>query len=165
MLMKNKYFCLIVSLLFYTFSFAQVEGEEKVFQINNEPDSFALGTVTVVKKDNRITILEKKLAKHNATVIYKNTRTAKGFRLMLLNTNDRNLALSIRAKLLQNFPEQNVYMIFQSPYIKLKFGNFLDKAEAQRYRKQITSLNLVTGNIYILPEMIEVRTEKIEPSE
>ncbi len=159
--MNLKNFILISFLLFSSAAFAQTETEEKVFQIN-EPDSFAVGNVVVIQKDSRITALEKKLAEYNASVIYKSTRSAKGFRLMLLNTSDRNAALALRTKLLQYFPEQNVYMSFQSPYIKLKFGNFLDKAEAQKYQKQITSLGLVTGNIYVLPETIEVRPEKTE---
>ena len=161
--MNLKNFLLISFLLIGSAAFAQVETEEKVFQIN-EPDSFAVGTVVVIQKDSRITTLEKKLAEYNAGIIYKNTRTAKGYRLMLLNTSDRNAAISLRSKLLQSFPEQSVYMTFQSPYIKLKFGNFLDKNEAQRYQKQITAMGLVTGNIYVLPETIEVRPEKIESS-
>ncbi len=142
-------------------AFAQVETEEKVFQIN-EPDSFAVGNVVLVEKDNRITILEKKLAEYNAAVVYKNTRTAKGYRLMLLSTSDRNTAITLRSRLLQSFPDQNVYMSFQSPFIKLKFGNFLDKAEALKYQKQILAMGLVNGNIYVLPETIEVRPEKQE---
>ena len=159
--MNLKNFLLISFLLIGSASFAQVETEEKVFQIN-EPDSFAVGTVVVIQKDSRITALEKKLAEYNASVIYKSTRTARGYRLMLLNTSDRNAALALRSKLLQSFPEQNVYISFQSPYIKLKFGNFLDKAEATKYQKQIMSMGLVTGNIYVLPETIEVRPEKTD---
>ena len=159
--MNLKNFLLIVFLLIGSASFSQIETEEKVFQIN-EPDSFAVGSVTVIKKDDRIAILEKKLAEYNAAVIYKGTRTARGYRLMLLSTNDRNAALALRSKLLQNFPEQNVYMSFQSPFIKLKFGNFLDKKEAQKYQSQITAMGLVSGNIYVLPETIEVRPENVE---
>lgn len=159
--MNLKNFLLFSFLLIGGSAFAQVEETaEKVFQIN-EPDSFAVGNIAV-EKDNRITQLEKKLAEYNASIIYKNTRTAKGYRLMLLNTSDRSTALALRSKLLQSFPEQNVYMSFQSPYIKLKFGNFLDKAEAVKYQKQITAMGLVSGNIYVLPETIEVRPEKID---
>ena len=52
-------------------------------------------------------------------------------------------------------------MIFQSPFIKLKFGNFLVKKEADDYRKQINALKIVPGNIYIVPETVEVKAEKI----
>lgn len=144
---------------------AQTDGEEgRVFQVT-PPDSFAQGNVIVVHKDHRIQILGRKMAEYNAAIIHNNSRTAKGFRLMLLSTNDRDLAMNIRAKLLQTFPEQIVYMSYQSPFIKLKFGNFLEKAEAEKYRAQINNLNMVPGNIYILPETIEVQPEKIDLSE
>lgn len=159
--MNLKNFLPALFLIIGSQAIAQVETEEKVFQIN-EPDSFAVGNVVLVEKDSRITILEKKLAEYNAAVVYKNTRTAKGYRLMLLSTSDRNMAITLRSKLLQSFPDQNVYMSFQSPFIKLKFGNFLDKAEAVKYQKQILAMGLVNGNIYVLPETIEVRPEKQE---
>ncbi len=159
--MNLKNFLPALFLIIGSQAIAQVETEEKVFQIN-EPDSFAVGNVVLVEKDSRITVLEKKLAEYNAAVVYKNTRTAKGYRLMLLSTSDRNMAITLRSKLLQSFPDQNVYMSFQSPFIKLKFGNFLDKAEAVKYQKQILAMGLVNGNIYVLPETIEVRPEKQE---
>lgn len=159
--MNLKNFLPALFLIIGSQAIAQVETEEKVFQIN-EPDSFAVGNVVLVEKDSRITVLEKKLAEYNAAVVYKNTRTAKGYRLMLLSTSDRNMAITLRSKLLQSFPDQNVYMSFQSPFIKLKFGNFLDKAEALKYQKQILAMGLVNGNIYVLPETIEVRPEKQE---
>ena len=80
---------------------------------------------------------------------------------MLLSTNDRAQALQVRSQLLQLFPDQSIYMIFQSPFIKLKFGNFLDKNEAEDYRKQVTALKIVPGNIYVVPEMVEVKADKI----
>ena len=63
--------------------------------------------------------------------------------------------MQVRAALLQQFPEHKLYMTFLSPYIKIKLGNFLDKKEAEKLRKQILDLKIVTGNIYILPEKVE----------
>lgn len=114
----------------------------------------------VVTKDPRIEILGKKMAEYNESLKSK-LHSTKGYRLMLLSTSDRAQALQVRSQLLQLFPEQSIYMVFQSPFIKLKFGNFLDKSEADDYRKQINSLKLVPGNIYIVPEMVDVKAEKI----
>ncbi len=116
--------------------------------------------VVMINKDPRIDILGRKMAEYNESLATK-LRTARGYRLMLLSTNDRNQALQVRTQLMQYFPDQTTYMIFQSPFIKLKFGNFLDKSEAEDYRKQITSLGIVKSNIYILPETIEVKAEKL----
>ena len=51
-------------------------------------------------------------------------------------------------------------MSFQPPYIKLKFGDFLDKDEADKYKTEITDEKIVTTNIYILPELVEVKPDK-----
>jgi hypothetical protein len=66
----------------------------------------------------------------------------------------------VRAELLKDYPEQKVYMIFQQPYIKLKFGNFLEKEEAEKYKDEIIKTKLLSNNIYLLSEMIEVKPDK-----
>ena len=118
-------------------------------------DTTSFGKV-IVFKDSRLDLLAKKEADFNIL----GAKSANGYRLMLLNTNDRDKAMNLRAKLLQHFPEQKVYMSFQPPYIKLKFGNFLEKAEADQYKKEITQYKLVTTNIYLVPEIIELKTDK-----
>lgn len=146
------------SLLLAVFSFINLHAQK----IN---DTTISGTVVVIK-DPRIDILGKKMADYNSslsTVTYTNGLiSAKGYRLMVVSTNDRPYAMKIRAQLYQMFPDQKQYMSFQMPNIKIKFGNFLDKADAERVRKQILGTKLVTTNIYILPETIEVKPPKEE---
>lgn len=122
-----------------------------------------MGKVTIFK-DSRLDILAKKEAEFNEAIAM-GPKSARGYRLMVLSTNDRALAMNLRAKLLQRFPEQKVYMSFQPPYIKLKFGNFLEKAEADQYKKEITSNKLVTTNIYLVPEIIEIKPDKNKEKE
>lgn len=111
-------------------------------------------------KDQRLEILGKKMAEYNEAMAESAARTAKGYRLMVLSTNDRNEAMNLRTRLLQLYPDQKVYMIFQSPYIKLKFGNFLEKKDAEKVKKHLNENKIVTGNIYVLSEKIEVKPEK-----
>lgn len=125
-------------------------------------DSAVLGTV-IITKDSRIDVFGQKMADYNQ-YIAKMIKASKGYRLMLLNTNNRAEAMLVRSKLLQQFPDQKVYMTYQTPYIKLKFGNFSDKDEADRFRKQILSQRIVNGNIYILAETIEVKPDKLNAS-
>lgn len=113
-----------------------------------------------VTKDPRIDLLGKEMAKYNEGLAEK-MRSTKGYRLMVMNSSKRNEVMKVRQQLLQMFPEQSVYIVFQSPYMKLKFGNFLDKKEAEDYRKIIATAQLVNGNIYIIPEMIEIRADKL----
>jgi len=114
----------------------------------------SLGVVTI-KQDNRIEILGQKMAEYNLNLATK-PRMSKGFRLMLLSTSNRDLAMSVRTKLLQQFPNESIYMSFQSPYIKIKFGNFEERGDADRMRKLLLAQKLVPGNIYIVSENIEV---------
>ncbi|MBK7735721.1 MAG: SPOR domain-containing protein [Chitinophagaceae bacterium] len=115
----------------------------------------SLGVVTI-KQDNRIEILGQKMAEYNLNLATK-PRMSKGFRLMLLSTSNRDLAMSVRTKLLQQFPNESIYMSFQSPYIKIKFGNFEERGDADRMRKLLLAQKLVPGNIYIVAENIEVK--------
>jgi hypothetical protein len=82
-----------------------------------------------------------------------------GYRLMVLNTNDRDYAMKIRSTLLKQFPDQKIYMIFLSPYIKIKFGNFIDKDEAEKMKKTLKDLKIITGNIYLLNEKVELKPQ------
>ena len=84
---------------------------------------------------------------------------------MVLSTNDRNLAMQLRSRLLQQYPEHKVYMIYQNPFIKLKMGNFVEKTEAESFRKYLLGQKLLPGNIYLLPENIELKPEPEEELE
>ncbi len=153
--MKNI-FTILIPVLFSVQGFAQITSPQ---------DSVSEGEVTVYK-DSRLDILAKKEAAYNEANGYSlGPRSAKGFRLMLLSTNDRTAAMKLRALLLQRFPEQKVYMSFQPPYIKLRFGNFLEKADAEKYKKELTRTKLVTNNIYLLNETIEVKPDKDKEKE
>lgn len=118
----------------------------------------------IIKKDRRIDILGEKMYAYNAGLA-KDIRSAMGYRLMVLSSNDRNLAMKLRSSLLQRYPEHKVYMVYQNPFIKLKMGNFVEKAEAENFRKQLVRQGVVPGNIYLLSEMVEVKpapNEEIE---
>ena len=123
---------------------------------NSVADSLLTGKITV-NKDPRVDMLGKKLAEFNVM----GTRSAKGYRLLIMSSNDREKVMSVRAKLLQQFPDQKVYMTFQAPYIKLKFGNFVEKPEAEKFRDQITKARIVTTNVYVVPEVVEVKPDKL----
>ena len=121
-------------------------------------DSAVTGKVMVIK-DTRLDVLQEKEAAFNEALA-TSVKSSKGYRLMVLSTNDRSLAMKVRAQLLQRYTDQKVYMSFQPPYIKLKFGNFLTKEDADAFRKQLIMTKLITNNIYLVPETIEVKPDK-----
>ena len=110
----------------------------------------------IIHKDARIDLLGKKMAEYNEGLALK-VQMVNGYRLMLMNTTDREAAMKLRTTLLQQYPEHKLYMSFLAPYIKLKMGNFIDKAEAEKMRNELQSLKIVTGNIYLVNEKIELK--------
>ncbi len=135
-------------------SFILILSSFSVVAQNN--DTSALLVPVVVHKDQRIDLLEKKQLEMNSHFIKVLSRTAMGFRLQVMSTNDRSLAMKTRTDLLQKFPEQKNYMIYQAPYVKLRFGNFRTKDEAEIYRRQISKM-LNGASIYLIEERIEVQ--------
>ena len=127
-------------------------------------DSLAPSRNITVFMDSRLDLLVKKEAEINEAIASA-PKVAKGFRLMVLSTTDRTQAMKLRAKLLQLFPEQKIYMSFQPPHIKVKLGNFLERTEAEQYKKEIILNKLVTTDIYLLPEIIEIKTDKNKDKE
>ena len=141
----------ILALLFFT---VKVNAQASI----SKDTAILIGNITVFM-DSRIELLAKKEAELNEAIA-NGPKFAKGFRLMVLSTNDRTQAMNLRARLLQLFPEQKIYMSFQPPHIKVKLGNFIEKTEAEQYKKEIILNKLVTTDIYLLPEIIEIKTER-----
>lgn len=123
-------------------------------------DTSVVAKVTI-NKDPRLDILAKEQydMNHNAK------RFGKGYRLFVLKSNNRDYAMKVRSYLLQNFPDEKVIMSYQSPFIKMKFGDFEDKKDAEKYRDLILKGGIVTGNIYIVPDTIELKPDKTEQDE
>lgn len=106
-------------------------------------------------KDYRLNLIANKEAQVNTAILKNKARITKGYRLMVLNTSDKDYAFKVRTELLQKFPEQKPYMWFANPYIRIKFGDFRTKEEAESYRRQISQM-LGGATIYLLNEMVEV---------
>ena len=94
------------------------------------------GNKIIVHQDYRMDILARKESDINTAILKVQARLAKGYRLMILNTNDRVYAMKVRGELLQKYPDQKTYMWFANPYIKIKFGNFRTQEEANPYQKR-----------------------------
>lgn len=131
-----------------------------LFSLNAQAQSRdTLSGGIIVHKDYRLGLIGDKEAEANTAVLKNRARSQKGYRLMILNTSDKDYAFRIRAELLQKFPEQKPYMWFANPYIRLKFGNFRTQEEAETYRKQISQM-MGGATIYLLNETIEVNPGK-----
>jgi hypothetical protein len=129
------------------------------FSLFAQTDTLLPVSNVVVHKDFRLDILGRKEAELNAAATAASARSAMGYRLQVLSTNDRDLAMKTKSQLLKQYPDQKTYLFYQSPYVKIRFGNFKTRPEAEQYRKQISKM-LGGISIYIVPERIEVKPEK-----
>lgn len=115
----------------------------------------------VVRKDGRLDILtakqvslNKRAARMTSTGLYH------GYRLQVLNTQSRDKAYQLKSELLQRFPEQKCYVLYQSPYFKIRFGNFIDRSEALRYKSILSSI--YPQVIYVVNDNVEYKPPKDE---
>jgi len=111
----------------------------------------------VVHKDPRIDLLIKKQIQINEETTREARKNVKGFRLLVINTNNRDEAMAAKSKLYNFFPELKSYLIYQSPYFRLKAGNFKDRKEAEDYRKKMASH--FPGGIFVINDIIEVKID------
>lgn len=142
----------ILFLTLATTAFAQNSTDKPV-----ATTTAAAGTV-VVHKDARIDALIKKKAAINKSTKKSISRTMRGYRLMVLNTNSRDEAIAAKTKLYNYYPDLKSYLQYQSPYFKLKAGNFQTRDEAEKYRKAMASM--FPKGVFIIGDIIEVKGEK-----
>jgi len=143
----KKIFFLIV-LFFSVKTFAQDTSWKKAVDSNS----------VVIHKDSRIDMLVKKQAEINELTTREGRRNAKGYRLMIINTNKRDEAIAAKTKVYTYFPELKAYLLYQSPYFKLKVGNFKDRKDAESYQKRL-NIYFPKG-VFIMNDTIEVKPEK-----
>jgi hypothetical protein len=126
-------------------------------------DSTSLaGPGVIVHKDPRIEALVKKQAHINITAKKAAGRTMRGYRLMIVNTNSRDEAIAAKTKIYTHFPDQKAYLTYQSPFFKLKAGNYQSRDDAKRYQSLMNSI--FPKGVFIISDIIEVKPE-IEPEE
>ena len=143
----NKVF-LIVGFLFSLSSFSQDTP------LNKPVDT----TAVIVHKDPRIDLLVKKQIQINEETSREARRVGKGYRLLVINTNNREEAAAAKTKLYTYFPELKSYLLYQAPYFKLKVGNFKEKKEAEDYQKRLEKY--FPKGVFIMNDTIEIKLDK-----
>lgn len=109
----------------------------------------------VVHKDPRIDLLVKKRIEINEKTTRDNRRTAKGFRIQVINTRERNVAINAKTSMLQAFPDHRSYIVFNAPFFKLKLGNFRTRGEAEQVLRRV--VRYYPEGCFIVADMIEVK--------
>lgn len=118
------------------------------------PDSNSV----IVHKDPRIDLLVKKQAAINEVTSRNARRTDKGFRLMIISTTSRDEAIAAKTKIYTYFPELKAYLWYQSPYFRVKAGNFKERKDAEAYQKRLNTY--FPRGVFIMKDVIEVKPGK-----
>ena len=158
--MKYMKFIFTIATLIITAScYAQRDtaGVEPAFR---HPDSYRDqdSNSVVVHKDPRINLLVKKQAIINEVTSRDSRRTDKGFRLMIISTNSRDEAIAAKTKVYTYFPEMKAYFWYQSPYYRVKAGNFKDRKDAEAYQRRLNTY--FPKGVFIMKDIIEVKASK-----
>jgi len=112
----------------------------------------------VVKKDPRIDMLVNKQIEINEVTTRNSRRAAPGYRILVISSNNRNKVIEAKTTMYREFPELKAYMMYQSPFFRLKVGNFRERTDAEEYLSRIQRF-YPTG-VYIVTDTIEVRPEQ-----
>jgi hypothetical protein len=108
----------------------------------------------VVHKDPRIDVLaEKQIAINKVASKMSSNGLFRGYRLQVLNTRSRDDAFKTKAMLLENFPDEKVYVLYQSPYFKVRIGNFITRGDAEDFKNQLSAY--YTQPAYVIEDLIE----------
>ena len=111
-----------------------------------------------IHKDPRLDMLVKKQVQINEETSRESRRIAKGYRLIVITTNNRDEAIAAKTKVYTYFPELKAYLWHQSPYYKVKAGNFTDRKEAEAYQKKLNVY--FEKGVFIMNDIVEVKPDK-----
>ena len=108
-----------------------------------------------IKKDPRLDLLIKKQIQINEETSRNARRLEKGYRLLVISTTLRDEALAAKTKVYTAFPELKAYLFHQSPYYKVKVGNFKERKEADTYQRRLELL--FPKGVFVINDIIEVK--------
>jgi hypothetical protein len=109
---------------------------------------YAQNTFVRVQTDSRLDSLVKKNIETN-----KSANGIQGYRVQIFFGSERKQAQDAKTKLLQLMPDEEVYLIYQQPYFKVRVGDYRTKMEAEAvYRKLLHEFD----KLFIVPDKINL---------
>ncbi len=115
----------------------------------------------IVHKDARMDILtSKQIIANKKASLLTSSGLYKGYRIQVVSTSNRDQAFKIKGELLSRYPDQKSYALFQSPNFKVRIGNFLKKADAEKFKLQLQKL--YTTGVFVVEDAIDYTPTKEE---
>lgn len=151
-----KYILSFSLLLFSFFSFAQHASQDTT---RKPADSSKI----VIHADPRIDLLVKKQIQINEETSRDARRSGKGYRLLIISTSNRDEAIAAKTTIYTYFPELKAYLWHQSPYYKLKAGNFKERKDAEEYQKRLKAY--FPKGVFIMNDIVELKLDTVSHEE
>jgi hypothetical protein len=83
----------------------------------------------------------------------KSANGIQGYRVQIFFGSERKAAQDAKTKFLQMMPDEEVYLIYQQPYFKVRVGDYRTKLEAEAvYRKVLPDFE----KVFIIPDKINL---------
>ncbi len=101
-------------------------------QVEN-PTAFSTDKNSYVFKDPRIDLLIEQQKYINTLAL----RNVSGYRVQVQSTINRSAANETRAKLMRLFPQYDTYLDYQSPYFRVRIGDFMQRDSARALQQEL----------------------------
>jgi len=108
-------------------------SQDNIFTSLQSQDSNQ-GKVTIYQDRNATRLILKNIE------LNRQEKSIQGYRIQIYSgtgNNARNEARQIQSKFMSFYPGISAYMIYQEPYFKIRIGDFRNKSEGLRVKKQI----------------------------
>jgi len=109
----------------------------------------------ISKKDSgRIQIIAEPLVKEMVQkYVESQNGKLKGYRIQIHFSPEKNKANEIKTKFLSTYPEKRAYENFESPYFKVRVGDFRTRLEAYKF---LTDLSIDFPGAFIVADEIDL---------
>lgn len=158
--MKNLNVILIVVFILFTEMLTANRNtdanQNSIFESLATSDSITHATVKVFQDKRIEQLLVAKKGGSNS-----HSQTTSGYRVQVFSSNTQRTAKSeafkIEKQILEEYPDQGVYVNYISPFWKVRVGDFKTQSEAQAFRsKLVEAFPNLRGATYIVREQILV---------
>lgn len=109
---------------------------------------YAQQNTVSIQHDAKLDSVIERNIEHN-----KITNGIQGYRVQLFFGSERKAAIEAKTKFMQLMPNEEVYLIYQQPYFKVRVGDYRTKLEAEAvYRKMLHDFD----KVFIIPDKINL---------
>lgn len=140
---------ILYSTIFFLSSYRNCWSQDSLFIAKRDTQTVS------IQKDPRLDLLIKKQIQINEETSRNARRQEKGFRLLVISTTLREEAITAKTKVYTAFPELKAYLYHQTPYYKVKVGNFKERKDADIYQKRLELL--FPKGVFVINDIIEVK--------